>query len=166
MIIVVLADALIILERAHFLRHRLAEGEDRVGGLVAIALAHVADAIDDMAINAQGIGIHRHGLEAEAFDQFAQRVRPDHRVIIDFGDALLIHRAALAECLGDDLATQPVGRLEDRDLGQIADFFLDVEGVHQPAGAAANNRQFDHGVFRSCPNTPGQGRSIAHNAAP
>ena len=78
-------------------------------------------------------------------DQFSQRIGAGHRVIVDLGDAGLIHRGRGIELARDDLAADPVRRLVDRDATEVAELPLQVPGAHQPAGAATNDCKIQHG---------------------
>ena len=82
-----------------------------------------------------------------------QRIGTGHRVIVDFGDAGLIHRRRRIEFARDDLAAEAIGRFEDGDAAEIAEFALQIPGAHQPAGAAAYDCEIKHfrSVVSGCP---------------
>ena len=144
MIVVMGTDAFVVLHRSDHLRAALAERLDRVGGLVAVFLAHPRHVIEQFAVELHLLGIHRDGLQPEMLHQFAQRVGACHRVVIQFGDAGLVHRRRGVEGPGDDLAADPVGGLVDGDAAQIAEFLLEIPGAHQPARTTADNRKIEH----------------------
>jgi hypothetical protein len=77
-------------------------------------------------------------------DQLAQRIRPRHRVVVDLGNAGLVHRRRGIEFAGDDLAAEPVGCLVDGDAAEVAELTLQIPGAHQPAGAAAYDCEIKH----------------------
>jgi len=97
-----------------------------------------------MPIELHLLGVHRNGLQAKMLDQLAQRIGAGHRVVVDLGDAGLIHRIRGVEFARDDLAADTVGRFVDRDAAQIAKLLLQIPGAHQPAGPAANNCKIKH----------------------
>ncbi len=144
MLVVVRADALVIFDRRHHVGAALAERLDRVGGLGAVFAAHAGHVVEQFAVEMNLLGVHRDGLQSEMLDQLAQRIGSGHRVIVDFGDAGLVHRRRRIELPGQDLAAEPVGRLEDRDAAELAEFLLQIPGTHQPAGAAANDCKIQH----------------------
>ena len=146
MLVVVGADAFVIFDRRHHLGAALAERLDRIGGLGAVFAAHARHVVQQFAVELHLLGIHRNGLQAEMLDQFAQRIGAGHRVVVDFGDAGLVHRGRGIERAGDDLAAEPVGRLEDGDAAEVAELLLEIPGAHQPARAAANDCKIEHVV--------------------
>ena len=77
-------------------------------------------------------------------DQLAQRVGSGHRVVVDLGNAGLVHRGRAVEFARDDLAAEAVRRLEDGDAAEVAEFALQIPGAHQPPGAAAYDSQVEH----------------------
>ena len=92
MLVVVRADAFVIFDRRHHLGAALAERFDRVRGLGAVFAAHARHVVQQFAVELHLLGIHRNGLQAEMLDQLAQRIGAGHRVIVDLGDAGLVHR--------------------------------------------------------------------------
>ena len=86
------ADAFVVFDRRDQIGAALAEGQDRVGGLRSEFAAHARHVVQQVAIEVNLLGIHRNGLQAEMLDQFAQRIRAGHRVVVDFGDAGFVHR--------------------------------------------------------------------------
>ncbi len=77
-------------------------------------------------------------------DQLAQRIGTGHRVVVDLGNAGLVHRRRGIEFARDDLAAEPVGGLVDGDAAEVAELTLQVPGAHQPAGAAAYDCEIKH----------------------
>ena len=146
MLVVVGADAFVIFDRRHQVGAALAERLDRSGGLRAIFAAHARHVVEQFAVELHLLGIHRYRLQAEMLDQFPQRIRTGHRIIVDFGDAGLVHRRRGIEFAREDLAADAVGRLVDRDAAEIAELFLQIPGAHQPARAAAYDCKIQHVV--------------------
>ena len=144
MIVVVGADAFVILHRRDHFGAALAKSFDRVGGLVAVFLAHPRHVVEQFAVELHLLGVHRDGLQSEMLHQFAQRVGAGHRVIVEFGDAGLVHRRRGIEGPGNDLAAEPVRGLVDGDAAQVAEFPLQIPGAHQTARATADNRKIEH----------------------
>ena len=144
MLVVVRADAFVIFQRAHHVAAALAESLDGGGGLFAEFAAHARHVVEQDAVELHLLGIHRNGLQAEMLDQLAQRIGAAHRVVVDFGDARLVHRGRGIEFARDDLAADAVGRLVNGDAALVAEFLPQIPGAHQPAGAAANNCQIQH----------------------
>ena len=113
MLVVVRADAFVIFDRRHHLGAALAERLDRVRGLRRrICGACPGTSFKQFAVELDLLGIHRNGLQAEMLDQLAQRIGAGHRVIVDLGDAGLVHRGRRIEFARQDLAAEPVGRLD------------------------------------------------------
>ena len=56
MLVVVGADAFVVLDRRHLLGQLLAEGDDRLGGLVAVFLAHPRHVVEQRAV----VGVADH----------------------------------------------------------------------------------------------------------
>ena len=102
------------------------------------------DVVEQLAVELHLLGIHRNGLQAEMLDQLAQRIGTGHRVVVDLGDAGLVHRRRGIEFARDNLAAEPVGGLEDGDAAEVAELTLQVPGAHQPAGAAADDCEIKH----------------------
>ena len=150
MLVVVRADAFVIFDRRHHVGAALAERLDRGGGLRAVFAAHARHVVEQLAVELHLLGVHRYRLQAEMLDQFPQRIRAGHRIIVDFGDAGLVHRRRGIEFARDDLAADAVGRLVDRDAAEIAELFLQIPGAHQPARAAAYDCKIQH-VFSVAP---------------
>ena len=144
MLVVVGADAFVIFDRRHHVGAALAERLDRGRGLRAVFAAHARHVVEQFAVELDLLGVHRNRLQAEMLDQLAQRIGTGHRVIVDLGDAGLVHRGRGIELARDDLAADPVGRLVDRDAAEIAELLLQIPGAHQPAGAAANDCKIEH----------------------
>jgi hypothetical protein len=144
MLVVVRADAFVILDRRHHLGARLAKRLDRVRSLRAIFAAHAGHVVEQLAIELHLLGVHRDGLQAEMLDQLAQRIGTGHRVVVDFGDAGFIYRGRRIEFARGNLAAEAVARLEQRNAAQIAQLPFQVPGAHQPAGAAANDCKIKH----------------------
>src|SRR5581483_7704689 len=117
---------------------------DRLGGLRPIFAPHAAYVIQELAVELHLLGIHRNRLQAEMLDQLAQRIGADHRVIIDFGNAGFIHRGGRIEFAREDLAAEPVARLENGDATKLAEFALQVPSAHEPAWAAAYDCKIKH----------------------
>jgi hypothetical protein len=90
------------------------------------------------------LGIHRNGLQAEMLDQLAQRIGSGHRVIVDLGDAGLVHRRRRIEFARQDLAAEPVGGLVDGDAAKLAQFLLEIPSAHQAARPAADDCKIQH----------------------
>jgi hypothetical protein len=144
MLVIVGADAFVIFDRRHHVGAALAERFDPVRGLGAIFAAHARHVVQEFAVELDLLGVHRNRLQTEMLDQFAQRVGAGHRVIVDLGDAGLVHRGRGIEFAGDDLAADAVGRLVNRDAAEFAELPLQIPGAHQPAGAAANDCKVEH----------------------
>jgi hypothetical protein len=144
MFVVVGADALIIFDRGHHVGAAFAERLDCGRGLRAIFAAHARYVVQEFAVELDLLGIHRNGLQAEMLNQFAQRIGTGHRVIVDLGDAGLIHSGRGIEFARDDLAADAVGRFVDGDAAEVAQLPLQIPGAHQPAGAAANDCKIKH----------------------
>ena len=155
MFVVVRADTLVIFDRRDHRGAALAERLDRVGGLGAVFAAHAGHVVEQFAIEMNLLGIHRDGLQAEMLDQLAQRVGPGHRVVVDLGDTGLVHRRRGIELARQDLAAEPVGRLEDGDAAKLAQLLLQIPGAHQPARAAANDCKIQH-VFSVVSGSPSE----------
>jgi hypothetical protein len=139
MFVVVGADAFVILQRAHHAAAALAKALDGGSGLLAEFAAHARHVIEQDAVELHLFGIHRNRLQAEMLDQFAQRIGAGHRVVVDFGNARLVHGGRRIELARDDLAADAVGSFENGDAALVAEFLLQIPGAHQPARAAANN---------------------------
>ena len=152
MLVVVRADAFVIFDRRHHLGAALAECFDGVGGLRAVFAAHARHVIEQFAVELDLLGIHRNGLQAEMLDQLAQRIGAGHRVIVDLGDAGLVHRGRRIEFARQNLAADAVGRLKNGDAAKLAQFLFEIPGTHQAAGAAANDCKIQH-VFPCIPAT-------------
>ena len=144
MLVVVRADAFVIFDRRHHFGARLAERLDRVRGLRAVFAAHARHVVQQLAVELHLLGVHRNRLQAEMLDQLAQRIGAGHRVIVDLGDAGLIHRGRRIEFARENLAAETVGRLEDGDAAKFAQLPFQVPGTHQPARAAANDCKIKH----------------------
>ena len=143
-LVVVGADAFIIFDRRNQIAAALAERFDRSRGLLTILAAHARHVVEQLAVKMHLLGVHRYRLQAEMLDQFPQRIRAGHRIIVDFGDAGLVHRRRRIEFARDDLAPDAVGRLVDRDAAEVAELFLQIPGAHQPARAAAYDCKIQH----------------------
>ena len=164
MLVVVSADAFVIFDRRHHVGAALAECLDRSRGLRAIFAAHARHVVEQLAVELHLLGVHRNRLQAEMLDQFAQRIGAGHRIIVDLGDACLVHRGRGIEFARQDLAADPVGRLVDRHAAEIAELFLQIPGAHQPARAAANDCKIQH-ICSVAPRprpASGNGRSKPH----
>ncbi len=153
MLVVVRADAFVIFDRRHHVGAALAERFDRIRGLGAVFAAHARHVVQQFAVELDLLGIHRNGLQAEMLDQLAQRIGAGHRVIVDLGDAGLVHRGRRIEFAREDLAADPVGRLKNGDAAKLAQLLLQIPGAHQAAGAAANDCKIQH-VFSVFPRGP------------
>ena len=151
MFVVVCADALIVFRGRHHLGAELAEILDRLGGLRAVFAAHTRHVVQQFAVKLHLLGVHRDGLQAEMLDQLPQRIRTRHRVVIDLGDARLVHRRRGIEFLGQDFPADAIGRLVDRDAAKRPKFLLEVPGAHQATRATAYNRKIEHVVLRPSP---------------
>ena len=103
-LVVVGADAFVIFDRRHQVGAALAERFDRGRGLLTILAAHARHVVEQLAVEVHLLRVHRYRLQAEMLDQFPQRIRPRHRIIVDFSDAGLIHRRRGIEFARDDLA--------------------------------------------------------------
>ncbi len=123
MLVVVCPDAFIIFDRRDLAGAALAEGEDGVGGLGAVFPPHAVDVVQQLAVQHHLLGIHRDGLQPEMLHQLAQRVRPRHRVVIEFGDAGFVHRRRAVERERHDLAADAVGGFEDGDAAEAPPVF-------------------------------------------
>src|SRR5207248_9432922 len=77
-------------------------------------------------------------------EQLPQRIGTRHRVIVDLGNAGLVHRGRGIEFARDDLAAEPVGCLVDGDAAEVAELALQIPSAHQPAGAAAYDCEIKH----------------------
>ena len=157
MLVVVGADAFVIFDRRHHVGAALAKRFDRGRGLLTILAAHARHVVEQLAVEVHLLGVHRYRLQAEMLDQFPQRIRAGHRIIVDFGDAGLVHRRRGIEFARDDLAPDAVGRLVDRDAAEIAELFLQIPGAHQPARAAAYDCKIQH-VFSVALRPPAFGK--------
>ena len=153
MLVVVRADAFVIFDRRHHLGAALAERLDRGGGLGAVFAAHARHVVEQFAVELNLLGIHRNGLQAEMLDQFAQRIGAGHRVVVDLGDAGLIHRGRGIEFARQDLAADAVGRFKNGDAAKLAQFLFQIPGAHQAARPAADDCKIQH-VFPSCLRRP------------
>jgi hypothetical protein len=148
--VVVGADAFVIFARRH---HGGAEGAkrlDRLGGLGAVFAAHARHVVEQLAVEHHLLGIDRNGLQAEVLDQLAQRIGSCHRVVIDLGDAGLVHRRRAVEFARHDLAAKSVRRLKNGHAAEVAELLLQVPGAHQATGTASDNRKIQH-VFSVAP---------------
>ena len=143
-LVIVGADAFVIFQRRDHLRAFLAESLDRRRGLGAVFLAHARHVVEQHAIEHHLLGVHGNGLQTEVLDQFAQRVRTDHRVIIDLGHAGFIGRRRRIELARDDLAAETVRSLIEGDTAEVAELSLEIPGTHQAARAATDNRKIKH----------------------
>ena len=162
-LVVVGADAFVIFDRGNQVAATLAERLDRSRGLLTILAAHARHVAEQLAVKVHLLRVHRDGLQAEMLDQFPQRIRAGHRIIVYFGDAGLVHRRRGIEFARDDLASDAVGRLVDRDAAEIAELFLQIPSAHQPARAAAYDCKIQH-VFSVALRPPclGNSRSKPH----
>ncbi|MFK4531629.1 hypothetical protein ABIF90_009610 [Bradyrhizobium japonicum] len=143
-LVVVRADALVIFDRRHRLGAAVPERLDRSRSLGAVFAAHARDVVEELAAELHLLGVHRNGLKSEMLDQLAQRIGTRHRVVVDLGNAGLVHRRRGIEFARDDLAAEPVGGLVDGDAAEVAELTLQVPGAHQPAGAAAYDCEIKH----------------------
>ena len=159
MLVVVRADAFVVFGRRHHLGAALAEGLDRLGGLGAVFAAHARHVVQEFAVEMDLLGIHRNGLQAEMLDQLAQRIGARHRVIVDLGDAGLVHRRRRIEFLRQDLAAKPVGRLVNGDAAEVAELLLEIPGAHQATRPAANDCKIQH-VCSVIPRRPFAGHPV------
>ena len=144
MLVVVGADAFVIFDRRDHGAAALAECLDGVSGLGAVFAAHARHVVEELTVELHLFGIHRNGLQAEMLDQLAQRIRAGHRVVVDLGDAGLVHRGRRIELARQDLAADPVGGLVNGDAAKLAQLLFEIPGAHQPAGAAANDCKIQH----------------------
>ena len=144
MLIVVRADALVIFDRRNHAGAALAESFDRLSSVGTVLAAHALHVVEKLAVELHLLGVHRDGLQTEMLDQLPQRIGTGHRVIVDLGDAGLIHRGRGIEFARDNLAAEPVGGFKKRDAAEIAQFLLEIPGTHQPARAAAYNCKIKH----------------------
>ena len=92
MFVVVRADAFVIFDRRHHVGAALAECLDRGRGLGAVFAAHARHVVEQLTVEQHLLGIHRNGLQPEMLDQLAQRIGACHRVVVNLGDAGLVHR--------------------------------------------------------------------------
>ena len=122
----------------------LAKRLDRRRGLGAVSAAHARHVVEQFAVELDLLGVHRNGLQAEMLDQLAQRIGAGHRVVIDLGNAGLVHRRRRIELARENLAAETVGRLEDRDAAQLAQLPLQVPSTHEAARAAADDCKIKH----------------------
>ena len=153
MLVVVGADAFVIFDRRHHIAAALAEALDRGCGLRTVFAAHARHVVEEFAVELDLLGVHRNRLQAEMLDQLAQRIGAGHRVIIDLGNAGLVHRGRRIEFARDDLAADPVGCLVDRDAAEVAELLFQIPGAHQPPGAAAYDCKIEH-VFSASSRLP------------
>lgn len=107
-LVVVRADAFVVLDRRHLLGTTLAERLDCGRSLRAVFAAHAGDVVEELAAELHLLGVHRNGLQAKMLDQLAQRVGPGHRVVVDLRNARLVHCGCGIEFARDDLAAEPV----------------------------------------------------------
>ena len=152
-LVVVRADAFVIFDRRHHVGAALAERLDRGGGLRPVFAAHPRHVVEQFAVELHLLGIHRNGLQPEMLDQLPQRIGAGHRVVVDLGDAGLVHRGRGIEFTRDDLAADPVGRLINGDAAELPQFLLQIPGTHQATGPAPDNCKIQH-VFPSSPVRP------------
>ncbi len=151
MLVVVRADAFIVFGRRHHLGAQLAEILDRLRGLLAVFAAHAGNVVEQFAVKLNLLGVHRNGLQSEMLDQFAQRVGTRHRVVVDFGDARLVHRRRGVEFFRQYLTADAIRCLVNGDTAKRPKFLLEVPSAHQPAWATANYCQIEHDVLRPSP---------------
>jgi hypothetical protein len=147
-LVVVRADAFVILDRRDQIGAALAKRLDRVGGLGAVFAAHPRHVVQQLAVELDLFGVHRNGLQAEMLDQLAQRIGAGHRVVIDLGDAGFVHCRRRIELACHDLAADPVGRLVDGDAAKLAELLFEIPGAHQAPRPAADDCKIQHVVFR------------------
>jgi len=69
-------------------------------------------------------------------DQFAERIGPGHRVIVDLGDAGLVHRGRRIEFARENLAAEPVGGFKDGDTAKFASFRFQYQALISRQAAA------------------------------
>ena len=143
-LVVVRADALVILDRRHHLGAALAERLDGGCRLRPVFAAQARHVVEQLAVELHLKRVHRNRLQAEMLDQLAQRIGPGHRVVVDLSDTRFIHRRRRIEFSRHDLAAEPVGGFENRDLAEIAKLPSQVPGAHQAARTATNNRKVKH----------------------
>ena len=144
MFVVVGADTFVVFDRRHHFGAALAKRFDRVRCPGAVFATHARHVVQKLAIEVNLLGIHRNGLQAEMLDQFAQRIRTGHRVIVKLGDAGFVHRGCAVELAGQDLAAETVGRLINGDAAKLAELLFEIPGAHQAAGPAANDCNIQH----------------------
>ncbi len=144
MFVVVGADAFVIFDRRHHVGAALAKRLDRRRGLRTVFAAHAGNVVEEYAVELNLLGVHRDRLQAKMLDQFAQRIGTGHRIIVDLGDAGLVHRRRGIELARHDLAADAVRRLIDRDAAEVAQLLFQIPGAHQPPGAAANDCKVEH----------------------
>jgi hypothetical protein len=95
---------------------------------------------DDAAIEDAAAALDRGDLEAEILlDQIAQRIGTVPRLILVSRPARSFAPHA-REAAGDDLAAQPVARLEDMDVAGGAGLRRQIPRGEQAAGTAADDR--------------------------
>src|ERR1019366_10609151 len=71
-------------------------------------------------------------------DELAQRIGPEPRIVVDFGDARFVEAGA-GEVLGDDLAAETPAPLIDRDLAGGARLVGELPGRKHPARPTADD---------------------------
>ncbi len=142
--VVVRADALVILGGRHQVGTAFAKCLDRRRGPGAVSAAHARHVVEQFAAELDLLRVHRNGLQAEMLDQLAQRIGAAHRVVIDLGNAGLVHRRRRIELARENLAAETVGRLEDRDAAQFAQLPLQVPSTHEAARAPADDCKIKH----------------------
>jgi hypothetical protein len=116
----------------------------RNASIAAAVFAHAGDVVEQYAVELNLFGVHRDRLQAEMLNELAQRIGTGHRVIVDLGDAGLVHRRRGIELARHDLAADAVRRLVDRDAAEVAELLFQIPGAHQPPGAAANDCKVEH----------------------
>ena len=144
MLVIVRADTFVIFDRRHHLGAALAECFDGIGCLRPVFAPHARDVIEQFAVELDLLRVHRNGLQAEMLDQLAQRIGAGHRVIVNLGDAGLVHRGRRIEFTRENFAAHTVGRLKNGDTAKLAQFLFKIPGTHQAAGATANDCKIQH----------------------
>ena len=143
-LVVVRADAFIVFLRRDHLGAALAERLDGIGSRIAVLAAHAAHVIQHFAVELHLLGVYRNGLQAEMLHEVAQRVRSQHRIVIDFGDARLIQRRRRIELFRQNLAAEALGRLENGHLAERPELLTQIPGGHQAARPSPYNSQIQH----------------------
>jgi hypothetical protein len=145
-------ERLVVGDRRKQLGAALAEGIDGATRPPSERPLEVIEITQDMLAEHHRAAVHGHGPQPQPLDHRLERVGADHRIIVDLRDTSLVQDAALRKAAGQQLASDSLRGLEDRNVAEGVAFLVEMPGGHETAGASANNADLDL-LFHSRPTT-------------